>query len=128
MIVPLRHLTALQLGQESAICHRPAKSCVRARALRRLRADDRVAAESAAGQIAALGPRATTVAADIAKPAEARRLVAETERALGPIDVLVNNAAIFPRALFLELTEDMWDGVLGGLCNRAKTGDVPPRS
>src|SRR2546430_429767 len=71
--------------------------------------DDKAAAESAAAQIAALGRRAVTIAADIAKPAEARRLVADAERALGPLDVLVNNAAIFPRAPFLELTEDTRD-------------------
>src|SRR3989442_674631 len=66
--------------------------------------DDKAAAESAAAEITALGRRATALAADIAKPEEARRLVAAAERALGPIDVHVNNAAIFPRAPFLELT------------------------
>jgi NAD(P)-dependent dehydrogenase (short-subunit alcohol dehydrogenase family) len=74
--------------------------------------DDKAAAESAATEIVALGRRATTIAADIAKPEDARRLVQDAERALGPIDVLVNNAAIFPRAPFLELTEDTWDAVL----------------
>jgi NAD(P)-dependent dehydrogenase (short-subunit alcohol dehydrogenase family) len=74
--------------------------------------DDKAAAESAAAQIAGMGRRAVTIAADIAIPSEARRLVADAERALGPIDVLVNNAAIFPRAPFLELTEDTWDAVL----------------
>jgi 3-oxoacyl-[acyl-carrier protein] reductase len=74
--------------------------------------DDKAAAESAAAEIAALGRRATTIAADISKPAQARRLVADAERALGPIDVLVNNAGIFPRAPFLDLTEDTWDAVL----------------
>ena len=74
--------------------------------------DDKAAAESAAAEIAALGRRATTIAADISKPEEARRLVADAERALGPIDVLVNNAGIFPRAPFLDLTEDTWDAVL----------------
>ena len=74
--------------------------------------DDHAAAASAAAEIAALGRRATTIAADIAKPAQARRLVADAERALGPIDVLVNNAGIFPRAPFLDLTEDTWDAVL----------------
>jgi 3-oxoacyl-[acyl-carrier protein] reductase len=74
--------------------------------------DDKAATESAAAEILALGRRATTIAADIGKPEEARRLVADAERALGPIDVLVNNAAIFPRAPFLELTEATWDAVL----------------
>src|SRR5437773_9706882 len=48
--------------------------------------DDRTAAEAAAAQIVALGRRATTIAADISRPDEARRLVADAERALGPID------------------------------------------
>src|SRR5262245_44844774 len=74
--------------------------------------DDKAAAESAAAEITALGRRATTLAADIARPEEARRLVADAERALGPIDVLVNNAGIFPRTPFLELTEETWDAVL----------------
>ena len=74
--------------------------------------DDKAAAESAAAEIVAFGRRAVTLAADVAAPAEARSLVGAAERALGPLDVLVNNAAIFPRAPFLELTEDAWDTVL----------------
>jgi len=74
--------------------------------------DDKAAAESAAAEIVALGRRAATLAADVANPAEARSLVGAAERVLGPIDVLVNNAAIFPRARFLELTEEAWDTVL----------------
>ena len=74
--------------------------------------DDEAGAKSAAAEIMALGRRAVTLAADISKPEEARRLVAEAERALGPLDVLVNNAAIYPRAPFLELAEETWDAVL----------------
>ena len=73
--------------------------------------DDEAGAKSAAAEIAARGRRAVTIGADISQPAEARRLVAEAERQLGPIDVLVNNAGIFPRAPFLELTEEQWDAV-----------------
>src|SRR5207245_163946 len=64
--------------------------------------DDKPAAESTAAQIAALGRRSCTIGADISRPEEARRLVATAERDLGPIDVLVNNAGIFPRAPFLD--------------------------
>ena len=60
--------------------------------------DDKPAAEAAAAEIVALGRRCCTIEADVSKPEEARRLVAEAERDLGPIDVLVNNAGIFPRA------------------------------
>jgi NAD(P)-dependent dehydrogenase (short-subunit alcohol dehydrogenase family) len=74
--------------------------------------EDGPAAESAAAQIAALGRRCRAIEADVSKPAEARHLVARAERELGPIDVLVNNAGIFPRAPFLDLAEDVWDAVL----------------
>ena len=74
--------------------------------------DDQPAAEAGAAQIAALGRRCCVIQGDISKPPEVRRLVATAERDLGPIDVLVNNAGIFPRAAFLEMTEDLWDAVL----------------
>jgi 3-oxoacyl-[acyl-carrier protein] reductase len=74
--------------------------------------DDQPAAEAGAAQIVALGRRCCVIQGDISKPAEVRRLVATAERDLGPIDVLVNNAGIFPRASFLEMTEDLWDAVL----------------
>src|SRR6185369_3795726 len=74
--------------------------------------DDKAATDAAAEEIRRLGRRAATIAADIARPEEARRLVADAERALGAIDVLVNNAGIFPRTPFLDLTEDTWDAVL----------------
>jgi 3-oxoacyl-[acyl-carrier protein] reductase len=75
--------------------------------------DDKGAAEAAAAEIAALGRRSCAIGADVSKPDEARRLVATAERELGPLDVLVNNAGIFPRAPFLEATEEHWDAVLG---------------
>ncbi len=74
--------------------------------------DDQAGADAGAAEVVALGRRAATIAADLSRPAEARRLVADAERALGPIDVLVNNAGIFPRAPFLDLTEETWDAVL----------------
>jgi len=58
--------------------------------------DDQPAAESGAAQIAALGRRCCVIQGDISKAAEVRRLVATAEHDLGPIDVLVNNAGIFP--------------------------------
>ena len=74
--------------------------------------DDKAAAEATAARITSLGRRCCAIGADVSKPEEARRLVAATERDLGPIDVLVNNAGIFPRAPFLDVTEELWDAVL----------------
>src|SRR3954452_15576705 len=46
------------------------------------------------------------------KLAEVEAIVAAVEEGLGPIDVLVNNAGVFPRVPFLELRESDWDYVL----------------
>jgi 7-alpha-hydroxysteroid dehydrogenase len=45
-------------------------------------------------EIEAAGGHAVAIAADLANPADVERLVAETRAALGPIDLLVNNAAL----------------------------------
>ncbi len=47
-----------------------------------------------AGQIAGNGGTAVAIAADMSKPADRERLVAETVRELGAPDILVNNAAV----------------------------------
>lgn len=51
-------------------------------------------AEAVAAEIRAGGARAITVKANVALPADVANLFAETDRQLGPVDVLVNNAAI----------------------------------
>jgi 3-oxoacyl-[acyl-carrier protein] reductase len=52
------------------------------------------------------------VQGDVSKSADVARFVDETHRVLGGIDILINNAGIFPRSPFLELTEAEWDHVL----------------
>lgn len=74
--------------------------------------EEKAEAEAAAAEIAKLGRRCRAIEADVSKSEDVRRLVAEAERHLGPVDVLINNAAIFPRAAFLELEEAQWDAVL----------------
>jgi 3-oxoacyl-[acyl-carrier protein] reductase len=71
--------------------------------------DDQPAAEAVAEQVRALGRNVALVWGDVATVAGARAIVAETTAALGRIDVLVSNAGIYPRAPFLELTEETWD-------------------
>jgi len=73
--------------------------------------DDRRAAEEIVSRIAALGRKAVVAAGDVSKAADVARLI-ETGRSLGGIDVLVNNAGIFPRVDFLQLTETQWDEVI----------------
>jgi 3-oxoacyl-[acyl-carrier protein] reductase len=49
---------------------------------------------------------------DVGDQADVDGLVAQTVRAHGAIDVLVNNAGIFPRVPFLEMSETEWDQVV----------------
>jgi NAD(P)-dependent dehydrogenase (short-subunit alcohol dehydrogenase family) len=75
--------------------------------------DDAAAAEGVAGEIRRLGRRAVTVHGDVSKAASVEAMVKAVTAALGPPEVLVNNAGVFPRASFLELAELEWDHVLG---------------
>ena len=56
--------------------------------------------------------RAAYVAADMAKPAEIRDLVAEAERRFGGVDILVNNAGIQHVAKIVDFPEERWDQVI----------------
>ena len=50
--------------------------------------------------------------ADIAKPADVRRMVAESTRAFGSVDILVNNAGIQHTAPTEEFPDDRWDAIV----------------
>ena len=73
--------------------------------------DDEEAAAAVVASARSAGADAVAVQADISQPAGVERLMAAAD-GLGGIDILVNNAAIFPRTAFLEMTEADWDGVL----------------
>lgn len=70
------------------------------------------AAQDAVREIEALGRRALAVKADVAKQAEVNTAVAEVERRLGRIDVLVCNAGVQKRIFFLDLQENDWDWIV----------------
>jgi len=72
---------------------------------------DEGAAASGMQTLSDMGAQVTWVQADLSQTAQIAHLFAQAD-ALGGIDILVNNAAIFPRADFLELTEAMWDQTL----------------
>jgi len=75
--------------------------------------DDRAAAERVAQEVRGFGRRAVVVQADVARRAEVEAMVTTVVKELGPPDVLMNNAGVFPRSHFLELDEREWDHVLG---------------
>jgi 3-oxoacyl-[acyl-carrier protein] reductase len=71
---------------------------------------DRVAKATAA--IESRGSRAYGLVADVRQRADVQRFVAEASERLGPVDILVNAAGIFPRSSVVEMPEDEWDRAL----------------
>jgi NAD(P)-dependent dehydrogenase (short-subunit alcohol dehydrogenase family) len=74
--------------------------------------DDEGAAQRVADHVRGSGRRAILVRADVGQLEQVKAMVSAAQEGLGPIDVLINNAAVFPRVPFLEMTEDDWDQVL----------------
>lgn len=67
--------------------------------------------DAQAGARVAASCNGVAIQADIRTAAGRAHLQAETQRLLGLPDILVCNAGIFPRADFLDLTEETWDAV-----------------
>jgi NAD(P)-dependent dehydrogenase (short-subunit alcohol dehydrogenase family) len=82
-------------------------------------------AQAIVQRIAHAGGQAAAVQADLTSAGGAERLVAETLAAFGRLDVLVNNAGLYPIAGLVEMTEAQWDEVLNAnlrsahLCTQA---------
>ena len=69
-------------------------------------------AEELASEIAARGLKGLAVQADVSVAAEVAAMVRAVKEALGPIDVLVNNAAVFYETPFPDISEEQWDELL----------------
>jgi 3-oxoacyl-[acyl-carrier protein] reductase len=70
-------------------------------------------------EITAAGGRAIGIMADVSDPKEVERLVAETERALGPVDIAVSNVGRRSRQSFEEITIDDWRDTINYNLNSA---------
>jgi 3-oxoacyl-[acyl-carrier protein] reductase len=62
-------------------------------------------AEKVVAEIAAKGGKAVAVQGDVSKATDVQRLFAETKKAFGPLDVLVNNAGIYQFGPLEAVTE-----------------------
>jgi NAD(P)-dependent dehydrogenase (short-subunit alcohol dehydrogenase family) len=70
---------------------------------------DQARGGAVAGEIERADGRALFVRGDVRSAADCARAVAEVERALGPIDILFNNAGVFFPRTVPETTEQEWD-------------------
>jgi len=68
--------------------------------------------DEAADEIRRRGSRAGGFRLDVTRTDEVHAAVAEIEAALGPVDVLVNNAGMTLEKKTVEVTDEEWEGVL----------------
>lgn len=68
--------------------------------------------EAGAATVARLGAGARFLETDISRPEHAEALVRAAEEAFGGLDILVQNAGIYPWTLIEDITPAEWDAVL----------------
>lgn len=71
------------------------------------------AAQEVVNQILSLGGNAVAFQADISRRDQAQQLIEETNRTLGPIQLLVNNAGVSWTGLFQDMSQEQWERLLG---------------
>jgi len=76
-------------------------------------ASDKTGAEKVVADIKAKGGKAVTVQGDVSKSADVTHLFAETKKAFGKLDVLVNNAGVFKFLPVEQTTEDEYQRQFG---------------
>ncbi len=74
---------------------------------------DRAAVDDVVAEITAAGGRAIATMGDVAIPADAARIVAETVAGLGGLDILVSNAGLRRQTPFLEMSYAEWAEIRG---------------
>src|SRR5690348_1691982 len=74
---------------------------------------DQAAAEETLRHIQQAGGKGQVIQANVANPADIQKLVDQTVRAFGRLDVMVNNAGMETRTSLLDTTERQFDLVIG---------------
>lgn len=74
--------------------------------------DDASAAARVADEVRTYARQSVLIGGDVSRPADVQAMVAAVVHQLGPPDVVINNAGVFPRVGFLDMQEGDWDHVL----------------
>ena len=69
-------------------------------------------AQETSGELNKLGVKSIAVACDVSKAADVQNLFKQTAKEFGKVDVLVNNAGIYPFVPFENMQEADWDKVM----------------
>ena len=69
-------------------------------------------AQGVAGPLASGGVRTLAVGADVSDRGSVEAMAEEVVGELGGVDILVNNAAVYPRRAWTEIEEEEWDRVM----------------
>jgi NAD(P)-dependent dehydrogenase (short-subunit alcohol dehydrogenase family) len=69
-------------------------------------------AQSIAGRIAGTGSKASAFRADLAQDGAPEKLATDVESALGPVQLLINNAGPYADAPFRTLKPEVWDAIM----------------
>ncbi|MGE5263409.1 MAG: SDR family NAD(P)-dependent oxidoreductase [Acidobacteriota bacterium] len=75
---------------------------------------DQTSAQETLSQLQELAPRSIAVQADVATPDGAQRLIEETVKTLGRVDVLVNNAGPFLVKSLFDTEVEEWQKIIDG--------------
>ncbi len=69
-------------------------------------------AERVAEQVSSNGARCIALEADVSKRRSTQKMIEDVVGELGGVDILVNNAAIYPLRPWTEIEEEEWDRVM----------------
>jgi NAD(P)-dependent dehydrogenase (short-subunit alcohol dehydrogenase family) len=111
MTSELSGVTALVTGGTSGIGRATAVALARVGAHVALSGRDEERGNQVVQEIVAAGGRAEFLPADLRNEADARALAERAIERLGHVDVLVNNAGVYPFGPTEKMTEDDFDGV-----------------
>jgi NAD(P)-dependent dehydrogenase (short-subunit alcohol dehydrogenase family) len=113
MVTELSGVSALVTGSTSGIGRAVAVALARKGALVAVSGRDEMRGKQVVDDITATGGQAAFLAADLSTAAAARALADRAIEHLGKVDILVNNAAIFPPGPTETMTEADFEAVFG---------------
>lgn len=103
---------ALVTGAAKGIGQGIADNLARAGAACAIVDNDAEGAEAEAKRLLAAGQRAIGIATDVSKENEVEAMMTRCIDEFGRLDILVNNAAVYPMSPLAEISIELWDQVL----------------